>query len=61
VTKSEDIARAREFLDKILKLNKQHGVRGSAGAIQYEAAVKAAARTPRRLRKARSAGTQKRG
>jgi hypothetical protein len=61
VSKSQEMARAREFVDKILRVNELHGVSGSAGAIQYDAAVKAAARAPKRLRKARSAVTPKPG
>jgi hypothetical protein len=39
-------------MDRILELNKRHGVDEAAGAIDYDAAVKAAARRSRQLRKA---------
>lgn len=59
MTRSEHEARAREFVDSILRVNKQHGVSETSGAMDYEAAVKAAARTPRRLRKSSAARTGK--
>ena len=43
--------RAREFVDSILEINRQHGVGGSSGVIEYEAAVDSAARTFMSLRK----------
>ena len=55
MTESEEMAKAREFVDSIIKVNEQHGVSGSARVIRYDAAVKAAARTHRRLRKAHAA------
>jgi hypothetical protein len=59
VTESEEMAKAREFVDSIIKVNKQHGVSASARAIRYDTAVKAAARTHRRLRKVYAAAKTK--
>jgi hypothetical protein len=61
VTEAEHVARAREFVDGILRLNQQHGVGSSEGAIKYDAAVKAAVRTFRRLRKRSGATAQEKG
>jgi hypothetical protein len=58
MSKSEHEAKAREFLDSILKVNKQHGVSGKS-AIKYDVAVKAAAKTPRRLQESRTMPTRK--
>jgi hypothetical protein len=52
MTESEHEARARDFVDRILKVNKQHGVGESEAAIKYDAAVKAVTRTFKRLREA---------
>lgn len=53
MSKSEHTAKARAFLDSILQINKQHGV-VEQPAIKYAAAVKAAAKTPKRLQKNRT-------
>lgn len=58
MSKSEHEAKAREFLDSILKVNKQHGV-SDESAIKYDIAVKAAAKTPKRLQKSRTVRTRK--
>lgn len=50
---SEHEAMARAFLDRILKVNKRHGVDETLAVIKYDAAVKAAARTSKRLRAGR--------
>ena len=49
---SEHEAMARAFVDMILKVNKRHGVDETLAVIKYEAAVKAAAKTSKRLRAA---------
>ena len=43
--------RARDFVDSILEINRQHGVGESAAELEYEAAVDSAARTFMSLRK----------
>lgn len=58
MSKSEHEAKAREFLDSILKVNKQHGV-SDEPAIKYDTAVKAAAKTPKRLQKSRAVRAKK--
>jgi hypothetical protein len=59
MSKSEHEARARDFVDSILKVNKQHGISETSRAIRYDAAVKAAARTPKRLGKKSAKTTRK--
>lgn len=54
---SEHEAMARAFLDRILKVNKQHGVDETLAVIKYDAAVTAAAKASKRLR----AGRRRRG
>lgn len=51
MTKADHEAKARDFVDSILKANKQHGVDGAPGVIKYDDAVKAVAKTFKRLRK----------
>lgn len=51
MTKSDHKAKARDFVDNILKVNKQHGVGEAAGVIEYDDAVKAVTKTFKRLRK----------
>jgi hypothetical protein len=50
VTKSDHEAKARAFVDNILKVNKQHGVDKASGVIKYDDAVKAVTKTFKRLR-----------
>jgi hypothetical protein len=59
VTKSEHVARARDFMDTILEVNKRHGVSETPGAIKYDAAVKAAAKRSRRVRKGSDSTSRK--
>ncbi len=58
MSKSEHEAKAREFLDSILKVNKQHGVSEKSATIKYDAAVRAAAKTPKRLQKKQDRANQ---
>ena len=51
MTKSEHVAKARDFMDSILEVNKRHGVGETPGAMKYDAAVRAAAKRSRRVRK----------
>lgn len=51
MTKSEHVAKARDFMDRILEVNKRHGVGEAPGTMKYDAAVKAAAKRSRRVRK----------
>jgi hypothetical protein len=51
VSDADHEVRAREFVDSILEINRQHGVRESAAEIEYEAALDSAARTFMSLRK----------
>lgn len=50
MTKVDHEAKAREFVDSILKANRQHGAGGAAGVIKYGDAVKAVTETFKRLR-----------
>jgi hypothetical protein len=52
MTESEHEARARDFVDSILRVNKQHGAGETQAAIKYDAAVKAVTKTFKRLRAA---------
>jgi hypothetical protein len=51
VTKSDHEAKARDFVDNILRVNTEHGVGEAAGVIKYDDAVKAVTKTFKRLRK----------
>jgi hypothetical protein len=59
VTKADHEAKARDFVDSVLKANKQHGVGGAAGVIKYDDAVKAVAKTFKRLRQTDAAPPRK--
>jgi hypothetical protein len=50
VSEADHEVRAREFVDNILEINRQHGVDGAAAEIEYEAAVDSVARTFMSLR-----------
>ncbi len=51
MTKADHEAKARDFVDSVLKANRKHGVDGAAGVIEYDDAVKAVTKTFERLRK----------
>jgi hypothetical protein len=51
VTESEHEGKARDFVDSILAINRQHGVDTASAEIEYEAAVESAAKTFRGLRR----------
>jgi hypothetical protein len=59
VTKADHEAKARDFLDSILKANRQHGVGGAAGVIKYDDAVKAVTETFKRLREGDTAPSKR--
>ena len=50
MTESEHEVKARDFVDSILEVNRQHGVDTASAVIEYDVAVKAAASTFRHLR-----------
>jgi hypothetical protein len=50
VTKADHEAKARDFVDSILKTNRQHGVGEAPGVIEYDDAVKAVTETFKGLR-----------
>jgi hypothetical protein len=50
VTEAEHQAKAREFVDSILEVNRRHGVDKESGVIEYDHAVDAAVSTFKRLR-----------
>jgi hypothetical protein len=50
VTKADHEAKARDFVDSILKANEKHGVGEASGVLKYDDAVKAVAKTFKRLR-----------
>lgn len=50
MTEAEHEARAREFVDSILEVNRRHGVDEESAVIEYDHAVEAAASTFRDLR-----------
>ena len=50
MTESERETKARDFVDSILEVNRQHGVDPSSAEIEYDAAVRAAVATFRHLR-----------
>jgi hypothetical protein len=49
-SESEHEAKARDFVDSILEVNRQHGVDQESAVIDYEVAVEAAVRTFKPLR-----------
>ena len=49
-SESEHEAKARDFVDTILEVNRQHGVDQESAVIDYEVAVEAAVRTFKPLR-----------
>jgi hypothetical protein len=49
-SESEHEAKARDFVDSVLEVNRQHGVDQEWAVIDYEAAVKAAVNTFKPLR-----------
>jgi hypothetical protein len=64
MTETEREAKARDFVDSILEVNRQHGVDTAPAVIGYAAAVKAAASMFRHLQPTPyldgcSAGTEK--
>lgn len=50
MTDSEAEVKARDFVDSILEVNRQHGVDASSAAIEYDVAVKSAVKTFEHLR-----------
>lgn len=51
MSEADHDVRAREFVDSILEINRQHGVDESTAEMEYEAAVDSAARTFMSLQK----------
>jgi hypothetical protein len=49
MTESERELKARDFVDSILEVNRQHGVEMSSAEIEYDVAVKEAVATFRHL------------
>ncbi len=49
-SESEHEAKARDFVDSILEVNRQHGVDQESAVINYDVAVEAAVRTFKPLR-----------
>lgn len=49
-SESEHEAKARDFVDSILEVNRKHGVDQESAVIDYEVAVEAAVRTFKPLR-----------
>lgn len=50
MTEAEHEAKAREFVDSILEVNRRHGVDEESAVIEYDHAVEVAANTFRELR-----------
>jgi hypothetical protein len=50
VAKPDHEAKARDFVDSILRVNKQHGAGDALAVIKYDDAVKAVNKTFKRLR-----------
>jgi hypothetical protein len=56
VTESEHEGKARDFVDSILEINRQHGVDTASAEIEYDAAVESAAKTFKGLRRQAAQG-----